>query len=44
MSILLLLRAFAAGSVALTGTEAIANGVHGVQAQAVRGPQRGHRR
>ena len=32
LGLLLILRAFASGSVALTGTEAIANGVPGVQA------------
>ena len=39
--ILLLLRAFAAGAVALTGTEAIATGVPGLQA--ARGEERGDR-
>ena len=38
LSLLLLLRAFAAGAVALTGTEAIATGVPGVQA--ARGEER----
>ena len=32
LGVLLLLKAFAGGSVALTGVEAIANGVPGVQA------------